>query len=219
LEQLVKSGIDIQIFTPSFQFGWRSECKIAMKGLLYNAGAALRRLGVRDFVLEGVPLLNKTLCWTGKPVSPVNQTLRPHLMPAAFGRAMYQTIADSCVSLNVHADSSPEYASNMRLFEITGMGSCLLTDWKANFSDLFVPDTEAITYRSAEECLDKLSWLLAHPETARAVARAGQQRCLRQHTFEHRAAEFDALARTLLAQRRTLNTPTKPAAASSATPC
>ena len=55
--------------------------------------------------------------------------------PPVFGRDMYQTLADSAVSLNCHIDAAGANAGNIRLFEVTGVGSCLLTDWKSNLHE------------------------------------------------------------------------------------
>ncbi len=115
-----------------------------------------------------------------------------------FGLDMYQVLADSRVSLNVHADSSPEFASNMRLFEATGVGSCLLTDWKANLKDLFEIDSEVVTYRTGEECREKLGYLLEHPKEAAEIGRRGQARCLREHSIDHRADRMVEIIKTYL---------------------
>jgi spore maturation protein CgeB len=111
---------------------------------------------------------------------------------------MYQKLRDSRIVLNTHIDISVTNASNMRLFEGTGVGSCLLTDWKANIRDLFEPDSEVVTYRSAEECVEKVRYLLAHEDERRAIAAAGQRRALRDHTYERRAAQLDEIIRAAL---------------------
>ncbi|MDQ3755068.1 MAG: glycosyltransferase, partial [Acidobacteriota bacterium] len=92
-------------------------------------------------------------------------------------------------------DISPVSASNMRLFEATGVGSCLLTDWRANISTLFEPDREVVTYRNAEECIEKATYLLDHESERQQIARAGQRRTLREHTYARWAAGFDEVVR------------------------
>jgi spore maturation protein CgeB len=111
---------------------------------------------------------------------------------------MYQVLHDSAVTLNIHADSSPEYASNSKLFEGTGVGTCLLTDWRRNIGELFAPEREVVTYRTPAECVEKARWLLEHPRERREIARAGQARVLREHTFAHRAGRLDAIIRGAL---------------------
>jgi len=76
----------------------------------------------------------------------------------------------------------------MRLFEATGVGSCLVTDHKKNIKDLFEPDHEVITFKTDIEAVAKIRWLIEHPEKRREIASAGQQRTLKEHTFEKRAA-------------------------------
>ena len=41
------------------------------------------------------------------------------------------------VTVNRHIDIAEEYANNMRLYEATGMGACLVTDAKLNLPCLF----------------------------------------------------------------------------------
>lgn len=115
--------------------------------------------------------------------------------PPLFGLRMFQQLHDSKVSLNTHIDISPVSASNMRLFETTGVGTCMLTDWKANLSDLFEPDSEVVAYRCADECVEKVKYLLEHESERRRVAAHGQRRTLSDHTFDRRAAQIDAVIR------------------------
>jgi hypothetical protein len=110
--------------------------------------------------------------------------------PAVFGKEMYQTMADSAISLNCHIDAAGTSAGNIRLFEATGVGSCLLTDWKSNLQELFEIDREVLTFRSPKECVDKLTFLIQNPRKREAVARAGQQRTLRDHNVQTEIAGF-----------------------------
>ena len=98
-------------------------------------------------------------------------------------------------SLNKHIDISENYANNMRLFEATGMGCLLVTDWKENLGEMFEPENEVVTYRDAEECVDKLRFYLApQNEPARArIMSAGQRRTLTEHTYHARMRQLLAL--------------------------
>ena len=83
----------------------------------------------------------------------------------------------------------------MRLFEATGVGACLLTDSKENLGELFEPDAEVVAYRDADECVEKVRYLLGHESRRREIAAAGQRCTLRNHTFASRAALIDAVIR------------------------
>jgi spore maturation protein CgeB len=84
----------------------------------------------------------------------------------------------------------------MRMYEATGMGACLVTDWKSNLQELFEPEVEVVTYRSAAECVEKVDWLLAHPSEIVRIGEAGRRRTLRSHTYNHRAPLLDEIMRS-----------------------
>ena len=125
-------------------------------------------------------------------------TFRNMIRPPLYGLPMYRALRSARVGLNVHGDVTPRYAGNMRLFECTGIGTCLLTDWKENLSELFEPDAEVAAFRSVDECAEKLAWLLSNDEARAGIAAAGRRRVLASHTFAHRAAEIDELVRNHL---------------------
>jgi spore maturation protein CgeB len=86
----------------------------------------------------------------------------------------------------------------MRLFEATGVGSCLLTDAAENLPELFQPDREVATFRTVEECVEQVARLLERDDERTAVARAGQARCLAEHTYERRGVRLAELVRSAL---------------------
>jgi len=94
---------------------------------------------------------------------------------------MYHVLNCSRITLNHHGDVLP-YANNMRLFEATGVGTLLLTDWKENLGEMFDPGKEVVAYRTPEECAELIRYYLAHDDERQAIARAGQGRTLREHT-------------------------------------
>jgi hypothetical protein len=115
--------------------------------------------------------------------------------PGLFGIQMYQKIYESLVALNTHIDLSSLYASNMRLFEATGVGSCLLTERQENLKELFEPEAEVVTYRTDEEAVEKINYLLSNENECRKIALAGQKRTLENHTFDIRAKQLDQIIR------------------------
>jgi hypothetical protein len=124
------------------------------------------------------------------PLTPYSVGLKKSLKAPVYGKKMYDTILESKVVLNIHADSSPLYASNMRLFETTGIGSCLLTDWKENINELFEADKEVVTFRNEQESIEKAKWLLANEKERSSIAMAGQKRVFSSHLYEHRLPQL-----------------------------
>lgn len=107
-----------------------------------------------------------------------------------FGLEMYALMGQSRITLNSHGDSVKQ-AGNMRLFEATGMGSLLLTDYKPNMSDYFEEGKEVITYKSHADAIDKATYFINHPKEASAIAKNGQSRVFSQYNTENRIRLFE----------------------------
>ncbi len=116
--------------------------------------------------------------------------IRRNYMGRAWGIEMYRVLRRSRITLNHHIGMAEAYANNMRLFEATGVGSLLVTDWKENLPEMFDPGKEVVTYRSPEECAEMIEYYLDHEEEREAIARAGQRRTLREHTYGQRIQEL-----------------------------
>ncbi|MCC7050651.1 MAG: glycosyltransferase family 1 protein, partial [Bacteroidia bacterium] len=86
----------------------------------------------------------------------------------------------------------------IRLFEATGIGTCLITDYKDNMSTLFEIDKEVVTYKNMSDCVDKVKWLLNNPEERNKIAKAGQERALKSHTVKNRVAQVNEIIIQLL---------------------
>ena len=200
LERLA-AEVPLQIYSPSPSVTRGDEVRARVKVAVCHGMRFLRTLGVPDSLLHEVPLLGVVAGLSPDQCWPVNHRLKPFLKPAVFGLAMYQLLADSLLTLNIHADSSPDFASNMRLFEVTGAGSCMVTDWKQNLHDLFEPDCEAVVFKCAEECVEKVKWLLDNREAAEEIGRAGQRRTVNNYTFAHRAGLLAELLDRVLSGR------------------
>ena len=196
----LREEVPLTIYSPTLNVTARDYAKVVVAATAHGVVGGLRRTGLLA-QLRGNPKVERLTRIASPPRLPLNRRLARGMRPAVFGLEYFQVLKDSGISLNVHADTSPTHASNMRLFEATGVGSCLLTDWKTNIASLYEPDREVVVYRSPEEAADKARWLLAHPVERRAIAEAGQRRTLRSHTFAHRAAEIDAILRRELSRR------------------
>ena len=193
LSDLIDAGVDIQIFTPSFDSTRKRGLVTAAKIGVWWTVRAMRSIQIPTQAIRRIPLIRQGLNWSARPGSTVSRTLTPHLRPAVYGLDLFQAISDSRVTLNIHADTSVRFASNMRLFETTGVAGCLVTDWKENLSELFEPDKEIVAYKSTDECLEKIRWLLDHPDAASAMGRAAQARTMRDHTYRRRAERLNEL--------------------------
>jgi spore maturation protein CgeB len=116
--------------------------------------------------------------------------LRKSYMGTASGIEMYQVLRSANIAFNRHLDIASEYANNLRLYEATGVGTLLITDWKKNLHEMFEPGKEVIAYRSPEECAELIQYYLEHDQEREAIAHAGQQRTLSEHTYSQRMQEL-----------------------------
>lgn len=127
-----------------------------------------------------------------------NSPLRRNYHGEAWAMEMYRIIRQAKICINRHSSASGEYANNMRLYETTGLGTCLVTDAKDNLNALFIEGKEVISYQSGDELVEQVQYYLQHADEREAIAKAGQQRTLRDHTYQQRIQELDTILKRYL---------------------
>lgn len=189
LKALVASNLPLEIYTPSHDWSFKDKCKSGLRDMVLFTYPILKRIQ-KNHQSIAFPSIQRIQRWQDKKRPSDYKSLVSHFRRPVFGIEMFTTLRRSQITLNCHIDISKQSASNMRLFEATGMGSCLLTDSKNNLTSLFEPDYEVVTYTSIEECIEKATWLLDNPEKRKVIAKAGQKRTIECHTFDKRAVEL-----------------------------
>jgi spore maturation protein CgeB len=81
-------------------------------------------------------------------------------------------------------------ALNCRAFEIAGCGGFQLMSSAPVVSEHFEPGVELVTFDSAEELVEQIHHYLRNPQLAAEIARRGQLRAHRDHTYESRLREI-----------------------------
>ena len=107
-----------------------------------------------------------------------------------WGKEMYKILAQSKITINRHIDIAENYANNMRLYEATGVGAMLITEMRENLGEIFEIGKEVETYNSVEELIEKIKYYSQHDKERKKIAQAGQQRTLRDHTYEIRTKKI-----------------------------
>jgi len=196
LERLLESGIDIRIIGSA---GHQSLSRLWLKRGAYFASKVAKAAGLKG-ALQHTTYGRRVMAVDTYPENQQPSVkLSSALRPPIYGIEMLAQLAQCKIGFNVHVDASGRYAGNMRLFEVTGVGTCLLTDWKENLHELFDEDYEIVTYRSIFECEEKVAWLLDHPHEREKIAQAGQKKCLGKHSLEKRVAEVNEIILNCLA--------------------
>jgi spore maturation protein CgeB len=95
--------------------------------------------------------------------------------------------------LNISRESMARngFSPATRVFEAAGAAACLITDAWPGIDAFFDPGTELVVASSGAEVAATLDVLT--PERAREIGRRAYRRAVAQHTYDHRAAELDAL--------------------------
>jgi spore maturation protein CgeB len=136
---------------------------------------------------------------------PPSSSIKSRYGGPAWGIHMYRLLRASKITVNNHEAWAGLYANNMRLFEATGVGTLLVTDWKANLHEMFETGKEVVTYRRPEECAELVQHYLHHERERQDIARAGQQRTLREHTYYQRMQELVDIVESRMSARRALH--------------
>ena len=160
-------------------------------------------LSKKSFNLFDNAFEKKTLRCLGlvEPKELLSNLFPDRCFPSIVGMEYYKVMAKSKISLHKHCDNIADVDEGandnigaIRLFEATGVGSCLVTDSGCNMNDLFEEDSEVVTYSSTPEAIEKIKFLLDNEKYRQSVALAGQKRTLRDHTAFRR---FEGLVQWL----------------------
>ena len=78
-----------------------------------------------------------------------------------------------------------------RVFEATGAAACLITDAWKGIEQFFEPGEEILVAHNGDEVAAHM--VDVTPERAREIGQAAYRRVLAEHTYAHRAAQFDEI--------------------------
>ena len=113
-----------------------------------------------------------------------------------WGLEMFGLLGSWKISLNRHIDMSGIHANNMRIYESTGMGAVLLTDKKQK-NNLFESGIEMVEYEGLADLQEKITYLVTHDQEMQAIAKAGQEKTLKNHTYEKRMQELSIYLKSI----------------------
>jgi spore maturation protein CgeB len=160
-------------------------CEVMIAGTLYYyRQEILRQLKDFDLKIWGLApdwLLNRLSVrsqYIGKPV---------------FADDKARAVAGAKICLNTLHYGEVD-GLNCRAFEIAGCGGFQLITAVPVLREHFDVGGEIVEFRNTEQLVELIRHYLDHPELAAQIARRGQQRAHREHTFEHRLREILRIA-------------------------
>jgi len=171
LAYLIENGIELKVFGAIPDFGRNDMLKGGLKDL---------RKGKYK---QGIKSLAKS--FSGSTYKRNVETIKTVLKPSVFGMEYYRTLAEAHLGLNIHIDMAEnQFSGNMRMFETTGVGTCLITEDVETNAEIFESGKEIMTFDSKEHLLDLLQGIDFESKQIQDIACAGQQRTLRGHSID-----------------------------------
>lgn len=111
-----------------------------------------------------------------------------------YGQALFEKAAERYGNSKICFNISMADDLIMRVFEVMGTGSFLLTNWVPTIEEVFEDGKHLVLYRSLDEMVDKAKYYLAHDDEREKIAQAGYEEVMAKHTIQHRVnvilAEF-----------------------------
>lgn len=179
-ERVIRSqwGCNPSLYTPSVH---EPDCDVSFIGMAH---------GHRPRVIKSLhdAGLAVTVRGSGWPGGRLSQAMSIEVM----GR--------SRVCLNLSNASTPDHEGlaqqiKGRHFEIPACGALQLTDTVAGIEEYFTPGEEIVVASSVDDMVAKARHYLANPAEREAIARAGHDRALAEHTYERRFSDIFATIR------------------------
>lgn len=163
--------------------------EIVQIGALYPA----RVKALMALVQAGLPVRSYGREWSRHPFD-IARTWGSRRPAVPGGREMPRAqamgvMAGAPAALNIHGNHD---GFNMRTFEAAGAGAFQLID-RVDVSEIFEPGAEIITFTSHPELIESAQRALADPRWSSSIRAAGKRRALAEHTFLHRARQWEAL--------------------------
>jgi hypothetical protein len=165
---------------------------------IHLGNEVLRSSRVSRDVVSRLPIVRRGVEWSTDPSLGALRSRYPdRVHNAVYGLGYYRTFARSKITFNMHWNSDGDNIGNIRLFEATGCGACVLTEDAPGLRALFDAG-EVVTYTSAADCVEKVRYLLENEDERARIATAGQRRTLKDHTMGSRIDSLHELINDLV---------------------
>lgn len=197
IHALREAGINVQVWGNGWKFG-----RISQEDMIRVFGLSRINLNLAN---SSVPIGG------GSEESHENNVVPGHIFRSRMGRVLDRVPFGAQVkawgkalwrpSSTSEADSAGTvvldqlggtYAEQIkgRNFEIPGCGGFQLTGSADNLEQYYEDGREVAIFHDDDELIDKIRYYLAHEEERSAIAQAGYERTLREHTYVHRFREI-----------------------------
>lgn len=104
-----------------------------------------------------------------------------------YGQALFEEAARKYAESKICFNIAMTDDLNMRNFEVMATGSFLLTSYLPDFADLGLIDGKhLVLYKDMDDCIAKAKYYLEHDVEREAIAQAGYEETIKNHTIQKR---------------------------------
>ena len=113
-----------------------------------------------------------------------------------YGLNYHKKILEYRGVINSHLDniSTP---SNIRLFEVTGLGRVLITDRLNGLNKLFKEDEEILAYSNTDELKKKIRIVNSDKDYSRYLCKNARRRTIKDYSIKNRCMNFDKIIKKI----------------------
>lgn len=162
--------------------------------------AALRTLRLEADILSGNPRMADTAyrCLNDIVLRDINRRFPERIHDPLPDDEYSRLLSESSIVLNFpesryghdFSDHRVLVGANLRDFEVPCAGSLLFTQDNEEIRSMFEEGNEIVTFGNERELAEKARFYLANPDLIVKTARAGHERILREHLWEHRFTQL-----------------------------
>lgn len=153
---------------------------IAVSFVSTNSGC--RGMWIRSLRRQGVDVKTFGRGWPGSSVVPLGKMLE------IYGRSWIN------LGHSGMGDSDNLRCLKGRDWEVPMAGGFYMTLYHPDLEEWYEVGREIVCYRDVEDLVDKIDYFLVHPDETEGIAKAGQARARRDHTWERRFEKIFAFA-------------------------
>lgn len=113
--------------------------------------------------------------------------------PAFPGKNLFEDAARRFSESKIVFNISIRDDINMRVFEVLGTGSFLLTNWLPTLEELFENGVDLVTYKSYDEMIEKAKYYLENDEEREKIALNGYLKNIKNNLYTHRIEKIKSI--------------------------
>ncbi len=122
--------------------------------------------------------------------------IQEHSSKPIYASDLYNAINNSKIVINAFGDENGLFKENMRTYETIGLGALMISE-DGIYPDFLEPDRDFLTYKTANELIEKIEYALSLPDQGREMATRAHEKLITHCTKEKQWDTFCKLVENL----------------------